>query len=338
MDGMKPRVNASDDLLALAHLQGGVLTGWQAAAEGLGRNSVARLVREGTWGRIVPGLFAVQPDAPDWRGLAWGGVLIGGDRARLAGLAAAYLHGLIDQPPDQVLVLIPDEIRRRDRPPWRFRRERAAVRDPRSPGSPPRTTVEDTVLDLCDAGPQVSGESAAHWVTVAVQSHRTTALRLREALHARERCRQRRLVEDLLTDVDLGAHSALELRYLRDVERAHGLPGGERQSARAAARIEGRNRAYRDVLYRAYGLIVELDGRVGHVGSGRLRDLRRDNVSTLRGERTLRYGWQDVTDEPCGTAFQVAGMLVRGGWPGLPSRCRLCRDLPGAVLAELAAV
>ena len=145
------------------------------------------------------------------------------------------------------------------------------------------------------------------------------------------------MVDALLTDVELGAHSALELRYLRDVERAHGLPRGERQSVRSAGRSENQHRAYRDVLYREFGLVVELDGRVGHVGDGRLRDLRRDNVSALRGERTLRYGWQDVTEEPCTTAFQVAGMLGRGGWPGLPSRCSRCHRLPDAVIAEIAA-
>lgn len=320
---MKPRVHPADDLLALADFQDGALTCAQAAAAGLGRHSLARLVRDGSWRRMAPGLVAVGPGTPEWPTLAWGGVLLGGPSSRLGGLAAAHLHGLTEHPPGRILVLAPRQTRHRSRPPWVFRREGSQVRD-RSVGSPPRTTVEDTVLDLCDAGPDLTGHSPVHWVTVAVQRRRTTAQRLRRALQRRSRCRERRLLEDLLGDVDLGSQSVLEMRYLRDVERAHGLPRGERQSARPAARIEGRSRAYRDVLYRAYGLIVELDGQLGHVGTGRLRDLRRDNISTLRGEQTLRYGWHDIVEEPCTAAAQVAGMLRRGGWTGTPTRCRRC--------------
>lgn len=128
-----------------------------------------------------------------------------------------------------------------------------------------------------------------------------------------------------------------ELHYVRDVERAHGLPKGSRQSVRRAGRFESTVRAFRDVLYEEYGLVVELDGRTGHVDEGRLRDLRRDNVTTLRGERTLRYGWIDVTVEPCLTAYQVAGGLRLGGWDGAPTRCGKCRNTPERELWDVLA-
>jgi hypothetical protein len=147
----------------------------------------------------------------------------------------------------------------------------------------------------------------------------------------------RRLVEGLLADVAEGAQSPLELRYRNDVERAHGLPTGTRQAARRSGRLEATARSYRDVLYDDFGLVVELDGKAGHVDRGRLRDLRRDNVTTLRGERTLRYGWFDVTEEPCLSAFQVAAGLRLGGWTGLPTRCWRCLDVPDAELWEVVA-
>lgn len=324
---MFSRIDPSDELLALAEHQDGALTCAQVAAAGLGRHSVDRLVRDGRWRRVAPGLMTVGAAPPPWAAIAWGGVLLGGPGARLGGLAAAHLYGLTDRPPSRILVLVPHPVRRRSRPPWVFRRERPGVRDPRTIGAPPRITVEDAVIDLCDAGPRESGQSPVHWVTAAVQRRRTTPRRLLAAVQSRTRCAERRLLEDLLAEVSEGAQSALELRYLRAVERAHGLPRGERQSARPAARIEGGKHAYRDVLYRAYGLVVELDGVLGHDGAGRLRDLRRDNISTLRGEQTLRYGWQDVVDEPCTVAGQVASVLARGGWTGSPRRCRRC---PGA--------
>lgn len=78
--------------------------------------------------------------------------------------------------------------------------------------------------------------------------------------------------------------------------------------------------------------MVELDGRLGHEGLGRFRDLRRDNAAAVSGEQTLRYGWFDVHGEQCRVAFQVAAVLSLRGWPGLPSRCQHCRLVPAELL------
>ncbi|WP_197429858.1 hypothetical protein [Auraticoccus cholistanensis] len=72
--------------------------------------------------------------------------------------------------------------------------------------------------------------------------------------------------------------------------------------------------------------MVELDGRF-HEGAGRFRDMRRDNLAMLSGQRTLRFGWPDVTQRPCEAASQVATLLVDGGWGGLFRRCRRCRSV-----------
>ncbi len=52
----------------------------------------------------------------------------------------------------------------------------------------------------------------------------------------------------------------LEYRYLRDVERAHGLPRSRHQ---VRVVIAGQA-AYRDAYYDEYQLAVELDGRLAH--------------------------------------------------------------------------
>jgi hypothetical protein len=64
----------------------------------------------------------------------------------------------------------------------------------------------------------------------------------------------------MLVDVADGVMSLLEHAYLVRVERAHGLPRGSRQ--RPASTSDGR--AYRDVEYETFGLIVELDGGLWH--------------------------------------------------------------------------
>jgi hypothetical protein len=71
---------------------------------------------------------------------------------------------------------------------------------------------------------------------------------------------------------------------------------------------------HRDVKYRRFGLLVELDGRDGHDGVDRFRDMRRDNLHALLNELTLRFGWFDVSGRPCPVAYQVYLALQRGGY------------------------
>ena len=107
--------------------------------------------------------------------------------------------------------------------------------------------------------------------------------------------------------------------YARDIERAHGLPRGSRQAV-------SRGRQYlRDVDYEAFGVLVELDGRLGHTGMGRFRDMWRDNSATIESRVTLRYGSVDLYRRPCEVALQVASVLTRRGWIGSPVRCDRCR-------------
>jgi predicted NBD/HSP70 family sugar kinase len=113
-----------------------------------------------------------------------------------------------------------------------------------------------------------------------------------------------------------GAHSLLEFRYLNRVERPHGLPVGTRQHQ---VRRGGR-RQYQDVLYEAFGVVVELDGRAAHPEEFRPRDVRRDNANVAAGQVTLRYTWADVTQRPCVVAAEVRAALMRRGWRGAARR------------------
>ncbi|WP_375426032.1 hypothetical protein [uncultured Friedmanniella sp.] len=161
----------------------------------------------------------------------------------------------------------------------------------------------------------------ASWVTRAVQTRRTTSVRLRRALEARSRHGQRQLLSELLGDVAPGIDSPLELRYLRDVERPHGLPKADRQHL-------SRHRHRREVVYVQYGLVVELDGRLGHEGMGRFRDMHRDNLALVLGQGTLRYGFGDVAGRSCLVARQVFGVLAARGFAGPFIRCVRCLDIP----------
>ncbi len=308
---MLPRQEPGTELLALAQRQEGVVTTAQAIASGLSVHALYRLERTDRWRRLDRGVYLTSAVEPPWDAWARAGVLLGGESARLGGTAAGYLHGMVASPPSRITVLVPSWAVTRSRARWHFRREGEGVREP-SVGSLPRTSAEDTLLDLCGSA---TAARVVGLVTDAVGSRRTTASLLRAALDGRRRARHR----ELLADVALGAESPLELRYLRDVERAHGLPPGDRQN-RSGLPFR------RDVVYLDVGLVVELDGRLGHDGGGRFRDMSRDNRTALGGEITLRYGTVDVVGRPCSVARQVESALRLRGWAGCITPCSRCPD------------
>lgn len=311
--GVHARQEVPSGLWRLSEAQGGVVTREQCFGLGLSRHVVDRLLREGTWRAVARGVYRTAAVEADWTALAWGGVLLGGDRARLGPQASAHLHGLRPEtlPID---VLVPLTAGCRASGPWRFLREGERTRYP-STGAPPRLTVEDSVLDLTASGTEAE---MIGLVTTAVQRRRTQPRRLAAALELRARHPHRRLLRQLLGDVAAGADSALEVSYLRDVERAHGLPTGNRQRSRLGLPF------VTDIGYEGFLLLVEVDGRLGHEGMGRFRDMDRDNHFVLARVSTLRYGWIDVVDHPCRVAFQVGAVLQHQGWSGEPSRCRRC--------------
>jgi hypothetical protein len=183
------------------------------------------------------------------------------------------------------------------------------------------------LLDL--ASDAASDDAAVAVLGDACQCWATTAPRLLAALAERPRLPRRRVLTAVLHDVATGVYSALERRYLVTVERPHGLPTAQRQR-----RVrEGRTSAYRDVEYLAAGLVVELDGRLGHEpAADRWNDLDRDIDTAIGGRLTVRVSWGQVL-QPCRLAAAVADLLHARGWAGRPhpcgDACRLVRgDFP----------
>jgi len=146
----------------------------------------------------------------------------------------------------------------------------------------------------------------------------TTAERIAAVAAGRNKLRRRQELAAVLDDVASGTLAVLERRYLTTVERAHVLPAGERRvEIRRGSRAESK-----DVYYRGYGLIVELDGAVGHsTRADRSRDMRRDNADLLAGQLVLRFTYADVTRRPCIVAAQVLLALRQRGWAGRPRPC-----------------
>jgi hypothetical protein len=72
----------------VADLQAGLVTREQALALGVSDPVIPRLLREGSWLSVATGVYRTASVTPDWSALAWAGVLLGGDHARLGGPAA----------------------------------------------------------------------------------------------------------------------------------------------------------------------------------------------------------------------------------------------------------
>ncbi|WP_116953633.1 type IV toxin-antitoxin system AbiEi family antitoxin domain-containing protein [Jiangella endophytica] len=302
-----------DDLSAR---QDGVVSRAQALACGLTEDMLTWRLRSGRWQRIHAGVYATFTGPLPFAARVWAAILRAGRGAVASHRTAAFLDGLCDEPGPVIHVTAPGE--RHVRGKVDGVRVHYAGRLPltRHPAkSPPRTRVDDTVLDLVDDA--AHPREAEGWVTSACQRRATTPERLADALGQRKKIRWRGMVEAVLADVADRAHSPLELRHLRRVERAHGLPTGCRQR-----RIAGQRVIWIDVDYERYRLRVELDGRVGHTGEGRFRDRRRDNSATVDGHATLRYGHADVFGDPCGVAAEHVRVLRAYGWTGTPLSCR----------------
>ncbi len=305
-------------LQALADNQAGAFTTGQARGAGVDEHVIARMIRRGSWQRMHRGVHLASPLPPTLQSRMWAAHLALGPRSVVGGRAAARYWGLLDEglEPEPLEILLPDGSTRRA-----AGLEVRRVPEPEALAHPARVPpvlgVEHAVLD------RVARErDDAHAVEVVLRACRlrlTTPERLLAAATGRPRLARRALLHALCGEIRLGATSHLERRYLLRVERGHGLPRGLRQVA--FPRL-GAATAYRDVEYAGYGVLVELDGRLGHESeSDQFRDLGRDNVAALTGRATLRYGWLAVEGTPCDVAGQVSDLLQLRGWDGRARPC-----------------
>ncbi len=296
----------SRQLLELAEHQRGVLTRAQILRAGVTSDIILARISRGSWQRIHPGVYALFSGEVNRISLLWAAVLHAGRGAALSHQTAAELWRLADAPSSAIHVTVPNDRRVRKTPGMVV--HLSAHVDVHPAQTPPRTRLEETVIDLWETARDL--DSAVGWVTTALGRRLTTQDKLRAAADTRSRLRRRKPLAELLGPDGTGIHSVLEYRYVHNVERPHGLVGAHRQ---ARARRNGRTE-YRDQLYAEYGIAIELDGRAAHPGDTRWRDIHRDNAAAAVGITTLRYGWLEVTTTPCQVAAEIAEVLRARGY------------------------
>lgn len=308
----------------LLERQCGVLARAQALGKGMTRKQVEVRLRSGRWQRLHPGVYATFSGDPHRSTVLWAALLRAGDAAVLSHHTAAELQGLSGTPSRAIHVMVPSGqlVSAIGGVALHYSRRVSQARHPAR--TPPQTRIEETALDLASGA--ASLDEALGWLFRACGSRKTTPDRIAAAMALRRRVRWRTELSAALGLGAQGVHSLLEFRYVSRVERPHGLPAATRQYRVIRA---GQHHQYQDVLYQAYGVVVELDGLVAHPVELRWRDIRRDNSSAVDGQQTLRFGWADVTDEPCHVAAQVGEVLAGRGWDGRLRRCGRTCQLPG---------
>lgn len=308
-------------LTDLLHLQSGVISRTQALEAGLSPHDLRRLVRRRELAPLLRGVYVDHTGPPTWQQRAWAAVLYA-EPAALCDLTALQLAGATNQTSDVIHVAVGRQ--RKVVAPAGIRIHRVTDLETMVlwHRSPPRVRVEQAALAV--AARAKDEFRAVQVIADAVQSRRTTVVKLWAALADLPRLRRRRFLGAVLADTADGACSVLEHGYLNRVERAHGLPRGDRQ-----VRASAHGTIYRDVLYRRFGEVVELDGRLHHDNAaGRHRDLDRDLAARVDSLTTVRLGWGQVFGTPCRTAAQIATLLHQGGWSGEMHRCPDCPASP----------
>ncbi|MGH8825258.1 MAG: hypothetical protein ACRDVN_12365 [Jiangellaceae bacterium] len=313
---MDLRLGAMPAVLAeLAEQQCGAVAVGQLVDLGVARQFAQDQVRSRRWQRVHRGVYVVFTGPLPRLTQVWAALLRAGPGSAASHETAAELDGVCSEQDERVHVAAPVSRRVLGRLDGMVVHYAHRLPQSRHPGkSPPRTRIEDTVLDLVDVSRTARDVEA--WVTAACEKRLTTPERLAASLMKRKKISWRPMLETSLLDVAEGARSPLELLFLRRVERAHGLPQGERQ-----LRWAGRRVIWIDVEYRPYRTRVELDGRLGHQGEGRFRDRRRDNRGVVGRVWSLRYGFAETFGSPCDIAAEVAIVLSDRGWTGTPHPC-----------------
>jgi hypothetical protein len=329
------RTSAVDwrSLRLAAGVQEGLLTRSQCLAAGLTDEFVEHRLRTGHWRRAGAGVYQTEPGRSGWPVEVAALLLAHGDTGAMPSTdvpltrdhrpsvalraeSAATAWGLLDKAPRITHLAVPEHRRVRGSAAITVRRIADWATSVEPFMFPWRTTRARTVIDC--AAEAATADDAVTWLARAVQKRDfVPASELLAELGRRPRLRHGTVLRSVLTDVVAGSHSVAEVRYTRDVERAHGLPPARRQAHGQ------RGAVIHDNDYEPYGVVIEVDGRLGHEQwSKRVKDGQRDRrAAASEGRWTSRVFWPDLLT-PCATAVDIAGLLRAGGWSGRPRRCR----------------
>ena len=136
----------------IARWQAGAISRRQLLAAGVSNQIIFERLKRRRWQQLFRGVYAVFSGLPPRETWLWAAILSAGEGAVLSHQTAAELHGLLDPPADAIYVTVPSTRRVATR--GLIIRTSGRVKQARQPNrAPPRTSVEETVLDLVQLAP-----------------------------------------------------------------------------------------------------------------------------------------------------------------------------------------
>src|SRR5690349_16132509 len=164
----------------VAQNQGGVVSRSQAIQAGLSPGMIKFRVRSGRWRQIYPGVYATFSGDLTRRTRLWAAVLSAGPGAALSHETAAELYRLVDKPAEVIHLTVPAGRRVWPAEGVILHRSARATEAVQADTYPPRTRVEETVLDLTQTAKTF--DDVCGWVTRAIARELTDETRLRHAM------------------------------------------------------------------------------------------------------------------------------------------------------------
>ena len=280
----------------------GVVTRRELLDGGVTRAQIEWRLRTGALLVEHPGIYRVGHRAPSVEATYMAAVKACGEGARLRGLAAAYLYGLLRNirhpPPPEVTT----PTRRRVE---RVRTSHARHMDPREADtfkSIPITTVARTLVDLAAV---LSFDDLALACHEAEVRHRTRPAEIEAVLERHPSRPGARNLRRILRGEANVVLSPLENRFLSLLRRAN-LPLPVTNRPAGAKRV--------DCRWPDHRLTVELDGyRYRNSRHAWEQDRRREREARARGDEFRRYTWGDVAEEPRAVLRELGALMGRLG-------------------------
>ena len=301
MSTREQRLARQDVLRDVSAAQHAVVSRRQLYHAGITRWQVRAELRARRWRQHGRQTVALHTGPLDRTAVMWRAVFETGADSALDGVSALMMRGLEHFETDVVHVSVSKGTRY-----CRSRGVRIHETRRRRPSDMPEASapvVRADVATLRAALWAATDRQAAFVIVLAVQQGLTTPGALFESFASIRRDKRRTLIKRLLEDVAGGVQSMGELDFARACRR-RGLPPPTRQALRRMPN----GRAYLDVYWDQFRIVVEIEGFHHLLPGVAIADSLRQNQLTLDRDRVLRIPVLD----------QVEELLRRHGWQGPP--------------------
>lgn len=146
--------------------QSGVVSRSQALRNGLSEGMIKFRISSGRWQQLYPGVYVTFSGGPGRGAQLWAAVLSAGPGAMLSHETAAELQRLTDKPAAMIHLTVPIQRRVKAAEGVSLHRSGRTVEALQRNSNPPRTRVEETVLDLTQTA--ATFDDVCGWVTRAI--------------------------------------------------------------------------------------------------------------------------------------------------------------------------